>query len=87
MKFRNNIHVYTALDMPNFKLSFFFSDDLNCEYAQMEIVQTSFLQSENGPFVKCKITVISAYKEYQHSYEDSHLFNSKPKKMAFSRIY
>lgn len=83
MNIRNktSIHVDTVLDMPSFKLSFFFSDDLNCEYAQVEITQTSFLPNKKVPFVKCKITVISACEEYQHSYEDSHLFNSNPKEI------
>ncbi|KAG8181190.1 hypothetical protein JTE90_010961 [Oedothorax gibbosus] len=75
-KSKTAIQVDSALeDAPCFKVLLHFSDDSNCEYAQIEITQTKPFFSKINHFVKCKMAVMSAQKEYQHSEEGTFLFS------------
>ncbi|KAG8195922.1 hypothetical protein JTE90_001156 [Oedothorax gibbosus] len=73
---------------PKFELSFSFSEDSNCEHAQIIITQcsrTNHASVEDCIFVKCNIIVMSNCEEiYQLSQEDTCLFEpNAPKAWHF----
>ncbi|KAG8193429.1 hypothetical protein JTE90_009646 [Oedothorax gibbosus] len=61
---------------PSFKLSFSLGNETDSEHAQIEIVQTKPFSEKTNIFVKCKITVVSAQKEYEPSQTDTFYFDS-----------
>ncbi|KAG8172350.1 hypothetical protein JTE90_000018 [Oedothorax gibbosus] len=61
---------------PSFKLSFSHGNKADLEHAQIEIVQTKSFSENTNIFVKCKITVVSAQKEYEPSQTDTFSFDS-----------
>ncbi|KAG8201543.1 hypothetical protein JTE90_011218 [Oedothorax gibbosus] len=77
-KSKTSYHIKEALEnIPSLELVFSMGDDSNEEYAQIDITQCSIkseISSSISIFVKCKMTVMSVSEEYQHSQEDTFLF-------------